>query len=90
MGDSTFSEIDLDGHAWWFRPVARKYEGQVKKMRTQGLAALVHLLGLVSKHRPRVVVGMQRPLEENGGGVGSEYRAPSASVGLSCGGTAYR
>ena len=58
VGDSTFSEIDLAGNAWWFRPVARKYEDQVKKMRTQGLAALVHLLGLVSKHRPRVVVGM--------------------------------
>ena len=60
VGDSTFSEIDLDGTAWWFRPVARKYEDQVKKMRTQGLSALVHLLGLVSKHRPRVVVGMQQ------------------------------
>ena len=60
VGESTFADIDLDGHAWWFRPVARKYEDQVKKMRAQGLAALVHLLGLVSKHRPRVVVGMQQ------------------------------
>ena len=36
VGDSTFSEVDLDGNAWWFRPVAKKYDDQVRKMRTQG------------------------------------------------------
>ena len=44
FGDSTYADIDLDGQAYWYRPVARKKEDQVRRTKTQGLAGAVHLL----------------------------------------------
>ena len=60
IGDPTYSEMDIECKGFWFRPHAKKREEQVRKLRTQILAGEIHLLGLISKHRPRVVLGAQQ------------------------------
>ncbi len=60
VGDPTYSEMDVECRGFWFKPHAKKREDQVRKLRTQILAGEIHLLGLISKHRPRVVIGVQQ------------------------------
>jgi hypothetical protein len=60
VGDPTYSEMDIDCRGFWFQPHARRLEDQATKLRTQILAGEIHLLGLVSKHRPRVILGVQQ------------------------------
>ena len=60
VGDPTYSEIDIECKGFWFKPHARKREEQVRKLRTQILAGEIHLLGLVSKYRPRIILGAQQ------------------------------
>ena len=60
FGDPTYSEIDIECKGFWFKPHARKREEQVRKLRTQILAGEIHLLGLVSKYRPRIILGAQQ------------------------------
>ena len=37
VGDSTFSEIDLDGNAWWFRPVAKNMKTRSERCERRAL-----------------------------------------------------
>ena len=52
--------MDIECRGFWFKPHAKKKDDQIRKLRTQILAGEIHLLGLFSKHRPRVVIGVQQ------------------------------
>ena len=54
---SRFEVDDIECKGYWLKPDARTYEQRVKKLRSQVNAALVVLMTIIERVRPRVIIG---------------------------------
>ena len=57
IGDPPFHTQDLECKGYWLKPDGRTHEARVKKLKQQVSQALVGLMAIIEKVRPRFIIG---------------------------------
>ena len=54
IGDPPFHADDIECKGYWLKPDGRTYEARVKKLKQQASQALISLMAVIEKVRPRM------------------------------------
>ena len=57
IGDPPFHADDIECKGYWLKPDGRTYEARVKKLKQQVSQALISLMAVIEKVRPRMIIG---------------------------------
>ena len=57
IAEPPFETVEMDCKGYWLKPEGRTYEKRVKDLKSQISSALISLLILIERHRPRILLG---------------------------------